>query len=247
MIRIAAQSAVQFAADVALAVQAVGLGKTIDENVILQDLNFEIPCGRYVALLGANGAGKTTLLRILATLIPPSHGRLMMFGEPVRREASALRARLGLIGHNTMLYRDLSVRENLIFFGRLYGLSAPSARADELLDYVGLSSRAHDPVRTFSRGMAQRAAIARTLMHDPELLLADEPFAGLDAPSRRMLERMLERLHDQGKTIILASHDIERSLTLAEQAIVLRNGRLVIDQPTDGLDAQTVLEELCSP
>ena len=235
-----AQPRIEVNASAATAVQAVGLGKIIDDHVILRDINFQIPTGSYVALLGANGAGKTTLLNILSTLIPPSDGQLMMFGQAVGRESSAVRARLGLIGHNTMLYRDLSARENLIFFGRLYGLAEPQARADELLEYVGLASRGDDPVKTYSRGMAQRAAIARALMHDPELLLADEPFAGLDAPSRKMLEHMLAQLNEQGRTIVLASHDIERSLDLAQKMLVLRQGRLVIDRATAELNATTV-------
>ena len=239
-----AQPRIEVNASAATAVQAVGLGKIIDDHVILRDLSFEIPSGSYVALLGANGAGKTTLLKLLSTLIAPSAGQLMMFGQRVGREASGLRARLGLIGHNTMLYQDLSARENLVFFGRLYGLADPQARADELLEYVGLSARGDDSVKTFSRGMAQRAGIARALVHDPELLLADEPFAGLDAPSRQMLEQMLERLHQQGRTIVLASHDIERSLQLAQRVIVLRNGSLVIDRSATELDAQTVLQEV---
>ena len=242
-----AQPGLEITADATAALGAVGLGKVIDDHVILRDLNFEIPCGSYVALLGANGAGKTTLLKLLSTLIAPSTGQLVLFGQPVGREASGLRARLGLIGHNTMLYQDLSARENLIFFGRLYGLADPQARADELLEYVGLTARGNDPVKTFSRGMAQRAGIARALVHDPELLLADEPFAGLDAPSQQMLEQQLERLHQQGKTIVLASHDIERSLQLAQRVIVLRDGCLVIDRLTTELDAQMVLQEVRGP
>lgn len=240
----ALQTETQSSGDTQCAVQAIGLGKAIDDKVILQQLKFEIPCGRYVALLGANGAGKTTLLRMLSTLTSPTHGQLLMFGKTVTQDATELRSKLGLIGHNTMLYRDLSVRQNLMLFGRLYGLKDPAFRANELLDYVGLSHRADDAVKTFSRGMAQRAAIARALMHDPELLLADEPFAGLDAPSQEMLEQMLKELHSQGKTIIVTSHDISRSLQLTQQAIVLRNGRIVIDADTSELDAQSVLTEV---
>jgi heme exporter protein A len=172
---------------------------------------------------------------------------LALFGETLKGEAAGLRARLGLIGHGAMLYRDLSARENLVFFSRLYDLPDAASRADELLDYVGLSARACDPVKTFSRGMAQRVSIARALVHDPDLLLADEPFAGLDAPSQGMLQQMLARLHGEGKTIILASHDLAQSLGLAQRALVLRQGRLVVDEETSRLDAQAVLAEVTGP
>ncbi len=230
-------------------VKAVRLGKSIDERPILTDLNLNLGQGRFLALLGANGAGKSTLLKILSTLLPASSGALHLFGHDLTKAHSGhavneVRARIGLIGHPSMLYHDLSARENLVFFGRLYAVKDPFPRADHLLAAVGLSARAHDPVKAFSRGMIQRVAIARALMHNPDLLLADEPFAGLDAPSTQMLERVLTDLHAAGKTIILANHDIGQSLRLAEHAIVLRQGRKVIDQPTFQLDTATVLREM---
>jgi ABC-type multidrug transport system ATPase subunit len=140
-----------------------------------------------------------------------------------------------------MLYRDLSARENLEFFGRLYGIPDPRGRAEELLDAVGLLDRADDPVRGYSRGMTQRAAIARALVHDPSLLLADEPFDGLDAPSAAALEQLLSDLHADGRTLILANHDIIQSLRLARRAIVLNRGRVVVDEPSRLLAADDVL------
>jgi len=226
------------------AVSVRGLGKTIDDRDILDDLTFEVPEGSFVALLGANGAGKSSLLKILATLIPPSRGELQLFGAAVRSDATALRSRIGLIGHAPMLYRDLSALENLILFGRLYGVADPRQRAEQLLDYVELSHRASDSIKTFSRGMVQRAAIARALMHDPDLLLADEPFSGLDAPSANALERLLKRLHDEGRTIILANHDLSQSLAIAQRAIVLRRGRLVMDAPVGDLTQAEILAEV---
>jgi heme exporter protein A len=223
-------------------VRAAGLGKDIDDKCILHDLNFEIRSGEYVTLLGANGAGKSTLLKVLATLIPASSGELELFQQPLRANSIGVRSKLGMIGHGAMLYRDLSARENLVFFGRLYDLSDPEKRADELLTMMNLLRRAQDAVKTFSRGMIQRVAIARALMHDPELLLADEPFAGLDAPSAHLLEETLASLHAQGKTIILANHDIRQSLELAQRAIVLRRGQLSLDRPASELDRKRVLE-----
>ncbi len=227
------------------AVVAHELSKVVDERVILDEISFDLQAGSYSALLGANGAGKSTLLKVLSGLVAPTRGQVRLFGQTLRPSPAA-RARLGLIGHGTMLYRDLSARENLVFFARLYGVRDPGRRAQELLEYVGLAGRAADPLRCFSRGMAQRVAIARALVHEPDLLLADEPFTGLDAPSRRLLEQMLARLHAEGKTIILANHDIEQSLDLATHALVLRRGRLVLDAPTARLGAADVLAEVCA-
>jgi ABC-type multidrug transport system ATPase subunit len=228
-------------------VRAFDLHKAIDSVPILQDISLDIAPGRYVALLGANGAGKTTLLKVLATLIAPTSGQLELFGQPLRRDsAAALRSRIGLIGHQSMLYGQLTARENLVFFGRLYRLADARERADALLKRVGLAKRADDPVAAFSRGMVQRTTIARALMHDPELILADEPFTGLDAPSAELLERMLAELHAEGRSILLAHHDIERSLRIAEQAIVLRGGRVVVDRPTNQLDTDTTMREMAA-
>lgn len=226
------------------AVRAIDIDKAYDSRRILRGINLDLAPGSFLALLGANGAGKSTLLRVLSTLIAPSAGALHLFDQPVTRNAAALRARIGMISHQPILYRDLAVLENLEFFGRLYGVADVTRRALDLLDQLHLRKRALDPVRTLSRGMTQRVAIARALMHDPPLILADEPFAGLDAPSAATLERLLGDLHAQGRTIILSNHDIAQSLRLATHAIVLRAGEVVIDRPAAGLDAQAVLEEV---
>jgi heme exporter protein A len=221
------------------------LCKRIDERPVLEGIDLRVPRGQFVTLLGANGAGKSTLLKILATLMPPRSGELRLFGKPViGRDAGAARGRIGMIGHQSMLYRDLSARENLEFFARLYGVPDPRGRASQLLNVVALPHRADDPVKTFSRGMIQRVAIARALVHDPDLLLADEPFDGLDAPSTATLEQLMGDLHEQGKTVILANHSIDQSLRLADRAVVLRGGRVVIDQPSESLRPAEVLAEM---
>jgi heme exporter protein A len=225
-------------------VQALDLTKWIDGRPILREINLDIPSGRFVVVLGANGAGKSTLLKVLATLTRPSSGDLRLFGQAVGADAARLRARIGIISHQSMLYRELSARDNLVFFGRLYGVRRPEERAMDLLAMVGLADRADDPVKTFSRGMTQRAAIARALVHEPDLLLADEPFAGLDAPAVKALEELLGRLHGQGKTIILTHHDVDHSLRMAEQAVVLRAGQVVVDRWARQLDAATAIREM---
>lgn len=225
-------------------VAAAELCLSIDETPILQDVSFEIPRGASVALLGANGAGKSSLLRVFATLTPPSGGRLELFGQAVRDHAAAVRARTGVIAHQPMLYRDLTVRENLEFFARLYGVAAPARRAVEMLELVGLAHRADQAVKALSRGMTHRVAIARSLVHGPDLLLADEPFDGLDVPSVGALQTVLTHLHEEGGTLIVANHDIAQSLALADRVVVLRCGRVVVDAPAGGLTAADVLAEV---
>ena len=224
-------------------IRTTGVGKSIDGRTILRDVSFNISAGQLVAVLGANGTGKSTLLKVLSTLVPPSSGQVELFGQIATATSADLRRRIGLIGHQSMLYRDLSACENLEFFAKLYDVANPSSRATQMLDMIGLSDRSRDPVRTFSRGMVQRVAIARALLHDPELILADEPFAGLDAPSIDALEHLLSDLKEAGKTILLVNHDIEQSLRIADHAIVLRGGRVAIDQPTHRLYEREVLSE----
>ncbi len=225
-------------------VRAVELEKWYDDRPILRDINLDIAPGGFLALLGANGAGKSTLLKILATLLPPSKGELKLFDQPANSNPIAIRGRIGVISHQPILYRDLTVLENLEFFGKLYGVAHATERALELLEAVRLRHRALEPVRNLSRGMSQRVSIARALMHNPPLLLADEPFAGLDAPSTDDLEKLLTQLHEDGRTIILSNHDLAQSLRLARHAIVLRQGRVVIDRPTSRLTAAEVLREV---
>lgn len=220
------------------------LDKSLDDRPILRDINLAIACGEFLAILGNNGAGKTTLLKILATLSAPTAGELQLFGQSLPRHAAAARARLGLIGHQSMLYRDLTARENLLFFARLYGVKNPREHADDLLNSVGMYSRADDAVKTFSRGMTQRIAIARALIHDPDMLLADEPFAGLDVAGADAVERLLSAQHQAGKTVVLVNHDVGQSLRLAQRVLLLRAGRLVVDQPARLNDLPNLYNQL---
>ena len=226
------------------AVATDGLCVEIDGRHILDKISLEIPAGQAVALMGANGAGKSTLLRVLATLTPPSEGTLKLFGRRIGPTAAAVRSKIGIISHLPMLYRDLSIRENLEFFGRLYDTPAPRVRAAEMLALVGLTGRADDAVKTLSRGMVQRAAIARAMMHDPALLLADEPFEGLDAPSAKSLETLWNSLRAEGRTLIMANHDVARSLALSDRAVVLRLGKVIMDSPSEALTAGQVIQEI---
>jgi heme exporter protein A len=230
--------------DAPYAISATGLVKTLDDRPVLRGIDLAVAAGEYVVILGVNGAGKTTLLKMLATLSAPSSGELRLFGLALPKNALAARGRLGLIGHQSMLYRDLTARENLELFAKLYGVRNPRQRAMELLGIVGLSNRADDAVKVFSRGMTQRVSIARALVHEPDLLLADEPFAGLDVPGAAAVERLLEDLHRAGKTIVMVNHDVSQSLRLAERIVVLRDGRVALDKRADGMDAGEVLAEM---
>lgn len=224
--------------------RAAGLGKWIDGREVLRAIDLEIQAGECVALLGSNGAGKTTLLRIGATLTPPSSGRLELFGRAVGRDSAAARARIGLVGHQLMLYRGLTVRENLELFARLYGVERPAERANELIALVGLEGRGEDAVRALSRGMAQRAAIARALVHEPDLLLADEPFTGLDAASAGVLERVLGAAGERGRAVLFATHDVGQALRLADRVVVLGAGAKVLDERAERLTGPALLEML---
>jgi heme exporter protein A len=203
------------------AVALEGVGRAYGERVALRDVSFTLPAGATVAVFGANGAGKTTLLRILAGLLRPHAGRACVLGAELPREAYRARGRIGLLGHEPMLYRDLTVRENLRFHARLRDV--PEARIAELLEIVALAPRADEPVHTLSRGMAQRAAICRATLHAPELLLLDEPFANLDPGGALAVAPLIGR--QAGPARVLISHDVEHGLAEADWVLGLRGGR----------------------
>jgi heme exporter protein A len=211
-------------ATAAAATSAEGLGRAYGERVVLRDVTFSLPAGATVAVFGANGAGKTTLLRILAGLLRPHAGRATVLGAELPREAYRARGRVGLLAHDPLLYRDLTVRENLQFHARLHGVDF--ARVEALVGQVGLKARADDPVRTLSRGMTQRAAICRAVLHGPDLLLLDEPLANLDPGGADAVAPLLA-----GPARVLVSHDAEQGLAEADWVLGLRGGRQAIWAP----------------
>jgi len=218
---------------------ARGLQVRFGASIALDGVDLDLAPGERVLLLGPNGAGKSTFLRAAAGLVRPTAGRLSIFGaDPWRGDRAATRGRIGLLSHQTFLYDHLTAAENLIFYGRLYGLGTARADARRALDEVGLADRADDPVRELSRGMQQRAAIARALLHAPGLLLLDEPFTGLDAAGRETLQRMLgDRFGDRQRVFLMATHDLAPALPLATRVVALETGRVTIDRPAAGLDA----------
>ena len=191
-----------------MGIELEGVGRAYGERVVLRDVSVTVPDGATLAVFGANGSGKTTLLRIVAGLLRPQAGKVRVGG------------RVGLLGHEPMLYRDLSTRQNLEFHARLHGV--PFARVDELLERVAMTARADEPVRTLSRGMTQRVAVCRAVLHEPEVLLLDEPYANLDPGARELVAPLLSV-----GTRVLISHDVDAGLAEADLAIGLRGARAV--------------------
>ena len=200
------------------------LVKRFGLKTVLRGLDFEVQPGEFVALLGPNGAGKTTFLRILASLSRPSLGEVHVAGFRLPNEAANVRARLGVVSHLPLLYGDLTADENLRFYARMYNIENLEPRVTEVLEMVGLENRRRDLVRTFSRGMQQRLAIGRAVLHDPEVMLFDEPYTGLDQDASSMLDDVLKTVAAKGRTVVMTSHDLARAEDLATRFDILSRG-----------------------
>jgi heme exporter protein A len=205
-------------------IQVRRLIKRFGLKTVLRGLDFQVSQGKFVALLGPNGAGKTTFLRILASLSRPSIGEVRIAGYQLPNQAAAVRRRLGVVSHLPLLYGDLTAEENLRFYGRMYALDHLDRRVMEVLELVGLLARRRDLVRTFSRGMQQRLAIGRAVLHDPEVILFDEPHTGLDQDACVMLDTVLREVAARGRTVVMTSHDLARAADLASRFDVLSRG-----------------------
>jgi len=214
------------------AIELRGLTRYFGERTALQDVSMRIAPGATVAVLGRNGAGKSTLLRILATLLRPHAGEIELYGEPLPRRAFAVRGRIGLLGHEPLLYRDLSARENLRYHGRLHRVAED--RVEEVLRAVDMDRRADDPIRLLSRGMVQRIAVCRAVLHQPDLLLLDEARANLDPAASDLVEPLIGRA--SGATRVVTSHDPQRALADADVVLALDNGRAAYVGAPSGLD-----------
>lgn len=205
------------------AIELRGLARYFGERTALRDVSLKLPAGATLAVLGRNGAGKSTLLRILAALLRPHAGEVRVLGEPLPRRAFAVRGRLGLLAHEPLLYRELTGRENLRYHARLHRI--PLGRVDEVLRAVEMERRADDPVRLLSRGMVQRLAVCRAVLHQPQVLLLDEPRANLDPAASELVEPMIGRA--SGVTRVLTSHDPRAALAEADLVLALKDGRAV--------------------
>lgn len=204
-----------------------GLVKNYGMLPVLRGANLHVQPGEFVTLVGANGAGKTTLLRIIATLLSPTSGRVIVGGWPLPQHADKVRRHMGLVSHHALLYGDLTAAENLMFFARLYDLDDRDARVEDALRTVGLLARQRDAVRTFSRGMTQRLTLARATLHEPDVLLFDEPYTGLDQEASQLLDELLRREHARGRTILMITHDLAHGLNLCDRIAILNRGRIV--------------------
>ncbi|HEY2602424.1 MAG TPA: ABC transporter ATP-binding protein [Thermoleophilaceae bacterium] len=204
-------------------VEVEGLERRYGERAALSGVSFALREGQTLGLFGPNGAGKSTLLRVLATLLRPHGGQVRVLGADLPGEAWKVRGRVGYVGHDPLLYRELSGRENLVFHARLHRVE--ESRVDELIKGVGMERRARDPVRELSRGMVQRLSAARALLHDPALLLLDEPYSGLDPAARELLDPLIGK--PSGRTRVLVSHDLAAGAAECDAALGLRAGRQV--------------------
>ncbi len=244
-------------------IEVRNLVKSFGSKYALRGVNLRVMPGESLVLFGPNGAGKTTLVRILSSLSRPTGGLVRIGGLDLAKHADGIRRYLGVVSHAPLLYDSLTAEENLRFFAGLYGMSQPDARIRAMLQRVGLWPRRGDLVRTFSRGMLQRMAIARALLHDPELLLLDEPDTGLDPQAAEMLHGLLSELSgrtgsragssdvvERPRTIVTVTHSIERGLAIADTVVILANGRVAYEAPVNGMTApefRPIYDAYCGP
>ena len=219
------------------------LTKQFGPFMALRGIDLEVHSGEFLTIVGPNGAGKTTLLRILATLSRPTQGSVHIAGHVLPSGADQARRQIGLLSHQPLLYGDLTAEENLRFFGRMYDVPQLEARIVELLDKVDLLDRRTSRARTFSRGMQQRLAIARALLHDPAVVLLDEPFTGLDPHSSDRLEELLHLLRDGRRAVVMTIHDLDRGWAMCDRALVLARGKIVYEARTAAVDVTTFRSE----
>jgi heme exporter protein A len=210
-------------------VRRFGAQKAVD------DISFSLDAGRFLALFGPNGAGKSTLLRLLSGALRPTDGGLFLGDEPLHTREPGWQRRIGVLSHQTFLYGHLTARENLRFFADLYGVENPEPRIQERLEAVDLAGRGDDLAKNYSRGMRQRLALARTLLHDPEVVLLDEPFTGLDAHASSVLRGVLEALRDGRRTVVMVTHNLMEGMELADTVAIQVRGRLAHWGPTSEL------------
>jgi heme ABC exporter ATP-binding subunit CcmA len=210
-------------------IQTLKLEKAFGYRQALRGITLSIDAGQVVALVGPNGSGKTTLLRILATLMRPTRGRAAINGVELPDGAMEARASIGYVAHQTLLYDDLTVRENLRFYARLYALEHTETRIGEVAARLGIVKQLDDVTRALSRGYQQRAALARALLHRPTVYLYDEPYTGLDQASASLLDTLFAEAQEKGATVLFSTHDFSHGLDNANRVIIVRNGKIVYD------------------
>ncbi|MFZ4848925.1 MAG: ABC transporter ATP-binding protein [Caldilinea sp.] len=216
------------------------VAKRYGRKRVLNSVDLVVPQGEVMALLGANGAGKSTLMRIISGLTQPDRGEVLLGGVSTRRAGHEIRRYIGLVAHAPLLYDNLSGWDNLLFFARLYDLQRPAERVEAVLHAVDLWPRRHDVVRSYSRGMTQRLAIGRAILHDPPVLLLDEPDTGLDPASAETLAHLIRTLGASSRAILLTTHNLERAVLWADSITLLAEGKIAQSAPAARLTAETV-------
>lgn len=217
--------------------------KTFGNRAVLRGVDLTINEGDFVTLLGANGAGKTTLMHLIANLSKPTAGDIFINGYRLADAAGQLRRFMGLVSHKTLLYNDLTAGQNLRFYAKMYDISNPGERIEEVLTQVGLWERRNDPVRTYSRGMQQRLAIARSILHNPPILLLDEPDTGLDQHAASMLGQLLTAVGISQRTILMTTHNLERGLSLGSRVVILSKGKIAYDIQRNDVTPEVLREQ----
>ena len=210
-------------------IEVKGLKKSFGNKRILHEIDLKADSGECVTVFGPNGAGKSTLVHILAGIMRPTEGHIWIEGYNIKENPDCARRSIGLVSHRPLVYGELTPVENLTFYGRMFEIPDVTRRIDEILRHVGLELRAHDPVRTLSRGMIQRLAIARALLHGPSVLLLDEPFTGLDQQAVDMFYKIVTGTNKSGGTVIMTTHNLERGLEICHRAVILTSGRFVFE------------------
>jgi len=219
------------------AIEVIGLKKVFGHQYALRGLNLAVPRGEFLTILGPNGAGKTTLIRTLAHLVRPSAGEVRILGTSTKHFGPEIRRKIGVISHQTFLYPNLTGRENLTFYGRLFRVPDLEQRIESVLAEVEIVERADSLIRTYSKGMAQRLAIARAMLHKPEIILLDEPYTGLDQHAAVILGSLLRQLRDGQRTLVMTTHNLHQALELSHRICFQVQGRMVAEASAEGLDS----------
>jgi ABC-type multidrug transport system ATPase subunit len=227
-------------------IEISNLVKKFGRKRVIDELELEVKDGDFLTIFGPNGSGKTTLIKLISTLLKPSSGTMMVNGHDSGEDGIEIRKSLGLVSHETYLYEELTAKENLKFYMKLYGIPFTKEKdreLDRMLRRVGLLHRMNDKVGTFSRGMKQRLSILRATIHNPKVLLLDEPYTGLDHKARGILNEMLLGFHNEGKTIVMTTHDIDKGYAVSQRLAILVGGKIVLDKQKTEIELENLINE----
>ncbi len=226
----------------AWAIEVEGLGKSFGNHRALTGIDLKVGSGEHVTVFGPNGAGKTTLIKVLSTLMKPSAGTVRLDGSDISKAPTEVRRKIGLVAHQTFLYDDLTVYENLKFYGKMYDVINLEEQIQDVVRWVRLEARLHDRVGTLSRGMQQRISIARAVIHNPSIVLLDEPEVGLDPRAIVMVREVLDSLSAGERTVVMTTHNLEQGIEMSDRVVILDKGRIVYQEQKDRIDIATFRE-----